>query len=72
MSKRVSENVETWDIYFNQVLAAIRFNTNELAKFSLFYLLYNCDPLLPMDNILKPRHKYYEEEPHSNNTSPLF
>ena len=26
MSKRVSENVETWDIYFNQVLAAISYN----------------------------------------------
>ena len=27
MSKRVSENVETWDIYLNQVLSAISFNT---------------------------------------------
>ena len=46
MSKRDSENVETWDIYLNQVLAAIRFNTNESIIFSPFYL-YNHDPLLP-------------------------
>ena len=64
MSKRASENVETWDIYLNQVLAAIRFNTNDSTKFSPFYLLYNHDPLLPIDNILKPRHRYYGEEPH--------
>ena len=63
MSKRVCEKVETWDIYLNQVLAAIRFNTNDSTKFSPFYL-YNHDPLLLIDNILKPRHSYYGEEPH--------
>ena len=57
MCKRVSENVETLDMYLNQVLAAIRFNTNDSTKFSPFYLLYNHDPLLPKDNILKPRKK---------------
>ena len=46
ISKRVSENVETWDIYLNQVLAAIRFNTNDSTKFSPFCLLYNCDPFV--------------------------
>ena len=64
MSKRVSENVETWDIYLNQVLAAIRFNANDLTKVSPFYFIYNHDPLLPIDNSLKPRHRYYGEEPH--------
>ena len=64
MSKRVSQNVETWDLYLNQILAADRFNTNDSTKFSPFYFLYNCDPLLPMDNILKPRHRYFGEEPH--------
>ena len=63
MSKRVSENVETRDIYLNQVLAAIRFNTND-SKFSPFCLLYNHNPLLPINNILKPRHRYYRGEPH--------
>ena len=64
MSKRVSENVQTWDIYLNQVLGAIRFNINESTKFSPFYLLYNHDPILPIDNILKPRYRYHGEEPH--------
>ena len=64
MSKRISENVETWDIYLSQVLAAIKFNTNDSTKFPPFYLLYNCDPLLPIYNILKPRHRYYGEESH--------
>ena len=64
MSKRGNGNVETWDIYLNQVLAAIRFNTTDSTKFFPFYLLYNHDPLLPIDNILKPRHSYYGEKPH--------
>ena len=64
MSKRVSENVETWDIYLNHVLAAIIFNTNDTTKFSPFYLLYNLDSLLPIDKILKPRYRNYGEEPH--------
>ena len=29
MSKKVSDSLDTWDIYLNQVLAAIRFNINE-------------------------------------------
>ena len=64
MSKKVSDNIETWDLHLNQVLAAIGFNTNESTKFSAFYLLYNRDPVLPIDNILKPRRKYLGEEPH--------
>ena len=64
MSKMVSENVETWDKYLNQVLATIRFNTNDSTKFSQFFLLYNLDLLLPIDTILKWRHRYYGEEPH--------
>ena len=58
MSKSVSENVEAWDIYLNQVIGAIRFNTNDSTKFSPFYLLYNCYPMFPIDDILKPKHRY--------------
>ena len=64
MSKKVSECLSTWDIYLNQVLAASRFSINELIKFSPFYILYNCDPALPVDNILKPRKRYFREESH--------
>ena len=61
---RTLHDVHTWDIYLNQVLGAIRFNINEPTKFSPFYLLYNHDPILPIDNILKPRYRYHGEEPH--------
>ena len=40
------------------------FNINKSTKFSPFYLLYNHDPVLPIDNILKPRRRYLGEEPH--------
>ena len=36
MSKKVSDYLDTWDIYLNQVLAAIRFNVIEPTKFSPF------------------------------------
>ena len=64
MSKRLDENYETWDLHLNQVLAAIRFNVNESTKFSPYYLVYNRDPVLPLDNILKPCRCYLGEEPH--------
>ena len=45
-------------------------------KFSPFYLLYNCDPLLPIDNNLKPKtgtmEKNYTEYVYGSNTSPLL
>ena len=64
MSKKIEDNYETWDLHLNQVLAAIRFNISESTKFSPYYLLYNRDPILPLDNILKPRRRYLGEEPH--------
>ena len=39
MSTRITENVETWDMYLNQVLAAIRFNTNDSTKFFSILLI---------------------------------
>ena len=47
--KKVSDSLDTWDIYLNKVLAAIRFNVDESTKFSPFYLLYNHDPESPID-----------------------
>ncbi|KAK6167883.1 hypothetical protein SNE40_021812 [Patella caerulea] len=64
LSKKIAESYNTWDLYLNQTLAAIRFNVNESTKFSPFYLLYNRDPVLPLDNILKPRRKYLGTDPH--------
>jgi len=64
LSKNIKDNPSTWDVYLNQTLAAIRFSKNESTQFSPFYLLYNRDPVLPIDNLLKPRRKYAGESPH--------
>ena len=65
LSKKLQDNLSTWDLYLNQTLAAIRFNISESSKFSLFYLLYNRDVVLPIDTILKPRRKYMGEDMHN-------
>ena len=63
MSKKVGEYLETWDLHLNQILVAIKFSMHESTKFSTFYLLYNYDPVLPINNILKPCRGYLGEEP---------
>jgi transposase InsO family protein len=64
MSKKIQEDVSTWDLYLNQTLAAIRFHVNESSRFSPFYLLYNRDVVLPLDTILQPRRRYMGEDQH--------
>ena len=62
--KKLAHNQRTWDIFLNQALAAIRVNVSESSKFSPFYLLYNRDVDLPINNLLKPRRKYQGEKTH--------
>ena len=64
LAKNVNDNDKSWDLYLNQILAAIRFNVSETTKFSPFFLLYNRDVILPLDNILKPRRRYYGNDHH--------
>ena len=64
LAKRIADNQQTWDLFLKQALAAIRFNVSESSKFSPFFLLYNRDVVLPVDNILKPRRRYVGEEMH--------
>jgi transposase InsO family protein len=64
MSKKLKDNLNTWDIHLNQTLAAIRFSVSDASKFSPFFLLFNRDVVLPLDNILKPRRKYTGEDLH--------
>ena len=64
LAKKLKDDTKTWDMYLNQTLAAIRFNINESSQFSPFFLLYNRDVVLPIDNLLKPRKKYHGEEMH--------
>ena len=62
LAKRIAYNQQTWDLFLNQALAAIRFNVSESSRFSPFFLLYNRDSVLPIDNIFKPLRKYLGEE----------
>ena len=64
MMKKIQEDVQTWDLYLNQTLAAVRFHVNESSKFSPFFLLYNRDFVLPLDTILKPRKRCVGEDMH--------
>ena len=64
LAKRLADDQRTWDLHLNQALAALRLNVSESSKFSPFYLLYNRDVVLPVDNLLKPRRKYHGEELH--------
>jgi hypothetical protein len=64
MAKKMVSDAQTWDIYLNQTLAAIRFHPNELSKFSPYYLMYNRDVVLPLDTLLKLRRRYTGEDQH--------
>lgn len=64
LSKRVQQDPTTWDVYLNQALAAIRFTVSETSKFSPYFLVFNRDVVLPVDNILRPRRKYHGDERH--------
>jgi hypothetical protein len=64
LAKRVQGNTREWDIHLNMSLAGIRHNVSSSSKFSPFYLVYNRDPILPIDNLLRPRAKYHGEEYH--------
>ena len=54
----------TWDLHLPQVLGAMRFNYNDSTGQSPFSILYGRDAVLPIDNLLQPRRKYYGEETH--------
>ena len=64
LAKKVHENQDTWDLFLNQSLAAIRFNVSESSKFSPYYLMYGKDVVLPVDNLFHLRPKYQGEELH--------
>ena len=65
MSKKLQRDGHSlWDLYLNQTLAAIRFSISDATNQSPFFLLYNRDVVLPLDNILKPRRKYHGDDLH--------
>ena len=56
LAEKVADDQQTWDLFLYQALAAIRFSISGSSKFSPFFLLYNRDVVLPIDNILQPSH----------------
>ena len=64
LAKKLDNDLTSWDVYLNQALAAVRFSVHESTGYSPFYLLYLRDPVLPLDNILKPRRRYMGEDHH--------
>ena len=62
LSKKVQDNMYTWDLHLNQALAAIRFSENESTKHSPFFYLFQRDPIIPVNNLLQPRRRYYGED----------
>ena len=64
LSKLIDDNVDKWDLFLNQALATVRFNISESSKFSPYFLLYNRDVVLPLDNLLQPKRRYHGEEMH--------
>ena len=64
LSKKIKDNPEIWDLYLNSAVAAINMSVHESSKFSPFFLLYNRDPILPIDSILKSRERYTGDEVH--------
>ena len=63
-SKHVDNDPRSWDKLVPSVLFAIRTSVNESSKYSPFYLLYNREPILPLDTLLRPRFKYLGDDFH--------
>ena len=53
-AKKIADKQHTWDWCLNQALCAIRINVSELSKFSPFFLLYNRDVVMAIDNSVIP------------------
>ena len=64
LAKKIEDNKCSWDLFINQILAALRLNVSESTKFSPFYLLYGRDVTIPLNNILKPRWLCYGDTHH--------
>ena len=56
--------MSTWDMYLNQMLAAVRCSVIEFTGYSPHFLLYGRDPVFPLDNLLKPTRRYMGDEAH--------
>ena len=64
LAKYTRDTPQRWDLYINQALATVRFSVNVSLGVSPFYAMYLRDPVVPLDNILKPRARYLGEVNH--------
>ena len=64
LSKRTARHPEMWDTYLPAILASYRVGISESRGYSPFYLMFTRDPVLPLDNLLKPRRRYLGEDYH--------
>ncbi len=64
LSKKLEGDPQFWDLNLQQSLASIRFCISTTTQFSPFFLLYNRDVVLPIDNLMKPRRKYQGQDLH--------
>ena len=64
LSKLMRDHNDTWDLYLNTALMAIRTNVSRTTQLTPFKILYNRDPVLPIDNLLLPRQKTNSESYH--------
>ena len=63
LAKKIGNNEQSWDIYINQMLAAIRFYVRPQNFHRITYSITGM-LFLPLDNILRPRRIYYGDEYH--------
>ena len=64
VAKKMKDSIDIWDLQLNSALSAMRTNISKTTNMSPFFILYNREPVLPLDNLLKPRRKYNGEEFH--------
>ena len=65
LAKLQNKQKNTWDLYVNQALLALRTQVSRTTNKSAYELLYHKSPVLPLDQILIPRRKNYKEDYHA-------
>ena len=64
LAKLMRDQIDTWDLYLNAAMMAIRTNVSTTTMMSPFKILYNRDAVLPLDTLLMPREKSNSEDYH--------
>ena len=53
---------KSWPKYIPAVLMAMRTSVHDSTRFTPFFLVYGRDPVLPLDTLLTPKYKVYNNE----------